>query len=339
MANCFHVAVTNPSLDKTQSPLSAAINCSIGHARLDLYHQAPSAASTLLVSVRMQLALRRYFWTIYVALVCASGLIASQIARLLLEPHPPIIWKETQTAKPVQRLDGAALDTPRLTSLIGLRPSPVEETLSRTSEDSGPARSGLAVKLIGTLSGVARRWVVASLDVRGKAHSYAIGDEIEGASIIDIERNRVIVWNQSRQEFIDRGAPTEAIRSEAIPGIPPRQGIGAGIRALSPTEYEVPRPELDNILSDIDTIATQARSVPVIKEGRMQGLRLFGIRPESVYQRLGISNGDVITRINGEQLDSMSKGVQLFARLRDTSRIDVEFERNGTPTRKSYYFR
>src|SRR5260370_12185702 len=287
----------------------------------------------------MQLALRRYFWTTYVVLVCAAGLLGSQIVRLLLEPNPRILWEETRTAKPVQRLDAAALETSRLASLIGLRPSPVDETLSQPSEGPGPTRCGLAVKLIGTLSGVARRWLVASLDVRGKAHSYGIGDEVEGASIIDIERDRVIVWNQSRQEFIDRGAPVEAIRSEAVPGIPARQGIGAGIRALSSTEYEVPRPELDNILGDIDTIATQARSVPVIKEGRMQGLRLFGIRPESVYQRLGISNGDLITRINGEQLDSMSKGLQLFARLRDTRRIDVEFERSGALTRKTYYVR
>ncbi len=286
----------------------------------------------------MQLALRRYFWTIYVALVCATGLIASQIVRLLLESHPPMGWEETRTAKPVRRLDAAPLDTPRLANLIGLRLRPAEETLSQPSDEAGPTRCALAVKLIGTLSGVARRWVVASLDVRGKAHSYGIGDEIEGASIIDIERDRVIVWNQSRQEFIDRGAPTEATRSDAIPGIP-TQGIGAGIRALSPTEYEVPRPELDNILADIDTIATQARSVPVIRDGRMQGLRLFGIRPESVYQRLGISNGDVITRINGEQLDSMSKGLQLFARLRDARRIDVEFERSGALTRKTYYVR
>lgn len=287
----------------------------------------------------MQVAIRRYFWTIYVALVCATGLITSQIVRLLLESNPPLSWEETRTAKHAQRLDAAALDTPRLASLIGLRPGPVAETLSQPSDDPAPTRCGLAVKLIGTLSGVARRWVVASLDVRGKAHSYGIGDEIEGASIIDIERDRVIVWNQSRQEFIDRGAPTEAIRSEATPGTPARQGIGASIRTLSPTEYEVPRAELDSILGDIDTIATQARSVPVIKDGRMQGLRLFGIRPESVYQRLGIGNGDVITRINGEQLDSMSKGLQLFARLRDTRRIDIEFERSGTPTRKTYYVR
>ncbi len=47
----------------------------------------------------------------------------------------------------------------------------------------------------------------------------------------------------------------------------------------------------------------------------------------------------MITRINGEQLDSMSKGLQLFARLRDTRRIDVEFERSGALTRKTYYVR
>ena len=287
----------------------------------------------------MQLAVMRYFWTTYVALACVAGLIASQMVRVLLESNPPPSRGQTWTAKPVQIVDPAPLDTPRLANLIGLRPRPVDETVSQPSEDSAPSRSGLAVRLIGTLSGVARRWLVASLDVRGKAHSYGIGDEIEGASIIDIERDRVIVWNQSRQEFIDRGSPTQTIRDESRSGAPAPQGVGTGIRPLSPTEYEVPRAELDNILGDIDKIATQARSVPVIKDGRMQGLRLFAIRPDSVYQRLGISNGDVITRINGEQLDSISRGLQLFANLRDTRRIDVELERSGALSRKTYYVR
>src|SRR5713101_8520980 len=98
----------------------------------------------------MQVAIRRYFWTIYVALVCATGLITSQIVRLLLEAHPPMTWGETRTTKTVQTMDPAPLETPRLASLIGLSPSPAEETLSQASEDPAPTRSGLAVKLIGT---------------------------------------------------------------------------------------------------------------------------------------------------------------------------------------------
>ena len=288
----------------------------------------------------MQLVVLRYFWTVYLVLFCAAGVIASQIARLLLEHGPPIpSWQQSQLLKPTSKPETARLDAVRFASLLGFHTAPDFLSIPEPTEDHGPTRSSLGVKLIGTLSGGIKQWALASLDVRGRARSYAIGDEVEGAKIIDIERDRVIVLNQSRQEFIDRGPVTETGRAAAGPPSPQPQGLGASIRALSPTEYEVPRLELDNILADINTIATQARSAPVIKDGRVQGLRLYAIRPGSVYERLGISNGDVVTRINGETLDSMSKGLQLFTKLQEAQRIDLEFERSGALIRRTYYVR
>ena len=288
----------------------------------------------------MQLVVRRYFWTVYLVLLCAAGAIASQIARFLLEPHPAISSSQPlQVPTPNPNPETARLDTQRFASLLGFSPASNPPSIPQMPEDQSPTRSRLGVKLIGTLSGVAKEWVLASLEVGGRARSFAIGDEVEGAKIIDIERDRVIVLNQSRQEFIDRGPATEGgLTSTDVPSAPP-QGAGAGIRAISPTEYEVARPELDNILADINTIATQARSAPVFKDGRVQGLRLFAIRPGSVYERLGISNGDVLTRINGENLDSMTKGLQLFTKLQEARRIDVDLERSGSLTRRTYYVR
>jgi general secretion pathway protein C len=113
--------------------------------------------------------------------------------------------------------------------------------------------------------------------------------------------------------------------------------LGANIRARSETEFDIPRLDLDRIVAEMNTVLSEAQSIPVIKDGGMQGLRLFGIRPESLYTRLGFRNGDVITRINGEKLDSMSKGLQLFARLQDTRRVDVEMEHGGVAIRKTYH--
>ena len=288
----------------------------------------------------MQLVVRRYFWTVYLVLLCAAGTIASQIARFLLESDPQISTSQlSQVPTPNPKPETTRLDTARIAILFGFSPVPDLPSIPKPTEDLGPTRSRLGVKLIGTLSGVAKEWVLASLDVGGRARSYAIGDEVEGAKIIDIERDRVIVLNQSRQEFIDRGQAPETGRTSTEVPSPPPQGLGASIRALSPTEYEVPRAELDNIVADINTIATQARSAPVIKDGRVQGLRLFAIRPGSIYERLGISNGDVLTRINGENLDSMTKGLQLFTKLSESHRIDVDLERSGSVTRRTYFVR
>jgi general secretion pathway protein C len=292
----------------------------------------------LLALFRVQLLVQRYFWTIYVVLLAAAATITSQIIRLLVESGPMISSLEwTPAAVPNMELNPLALDGARLASLVGFRDGGNANQGALLEPDNlGPTRSSLGVKLIGTLGGVAERWALASLDVGGRAHSFGVGDKVEGAEIIDIERDRVIVLNQSRHEFIDRGPGAVDLHSSSKPEL---SKLGNSIRALSPTEFEIPRPELDNIVADINTVATQARSVPVFKDGQMRGLRLFGIHSSSVFDRLGMSNGDVVTRINGEQLDSVSKGLQLFTKLQEARRIDVDFEHDGAAVRKTYYIR
>ena len=115
--------------------------------------------------------------------------------------------------------------------------------------------------------------------------------------------------------------------------------MGTGIRAMSDNEYEVPRAEIEKTLSNLNDVAMQARIVPAFKDGQAQGFKLFSIRPDSIYNKIGIQNGDVIRRINGNDLNSPEKALEIYTRLKDASRIDIELERNGNVLRKTYNVR
>jgi len=228
----------------------------------------------------------------------------------------------------------------------------VEPTaVAEVDENAEPVKSGLRVKLLGTLVAGDKQWSFASVQdmVTQRSQTYMVSDRIQGAEVIDIQRERVIVINAGRKEFIDgqpgdgsMPAPTYTAPTpvaEAKPAGPPNSGLGSGIRALNENEYEVPRTEIDRTLGNLNEVAMQARIVPAFKDGQAQGFKLFSIRPDSIYSKIGVQNGDVIRRINGFDLNSPEKALEVYSKLKESSRIEIEIERNGAPIRKTYNVR
>ncbi len=109
--------------------------------------------------------------------------------------------------------------------------------------------------------------------------------------------------------------------------------------AWTTTTTRSPRTELDKALANLNDLAMQARIVPAFKDGQAEGFKLFSIRPDSLYSKIGIVNGDVIKRINGFDMNSPEKALEIYTKLKDANRIDVEIDRNGTSVRKTYNVR
>ena len=58
--------------------------------------------------------------------------------------------------------------------------------------------------------------------------------------------------------------------------------------------------------------------------------------PDSLYAKIGVQNGDVIRRINGYEMNSPAKALEIYQKLRDAHRIEVELERRCDTLRKTY---
>jgi general secretion pathway protein C len=166
--------------------------------------------------------------------------------------------------------------------------------------------------------------------------------------VLEIERSRIIVLNNNHLEYIDgavgqgtSGVPTPLGQTNSKPGDapPPPVALGAGIKQMSDNVYEIPRAEIDKTLANLNDVAVQARIVPAFKDGQSQGFKLFAIRRDSIYTKIGIQDGDVIKRINGFVLNSPENALELYSKLKESSRIDLEVERNGASVRKTYNVR
>jgi general secretion pathway protein C len=308
----------------------------------------------------MELLFRKHSWTINLLFVVLVALIVARTASFFIESKiavlsPVGVQTIVQRHRAVESV--ATLPKERLAALIGLPiphwDSQVVEPAQRAVDPKAPAtKSALRVKLLGTLLATAPEWSVASvLDTStNESGTYMVGDRLQGAEVLEIERRRVIVLNNGRREFIDDqpgdGPPIAGGRPEGSPvaaaspvNTTSAAGPGQGIRAISENEYEVSKTEIDLALGDLYSMGMQVRFVPVYKDGVANGLKLLAIRPNSLFTKIGILNGDVIKRINGFDLNSAEKALEIYSKLKESNRIDIEVERNGSLLRKTYNVR
>jgi membrane-associated protease RseP (regulator of RpoE activity) len=63
------------------------------------------------------------------------------------------------------------------------------------------------------------------------------------------------------------------------------------------------------------------------------------IRPSSLYARLGLLNGDTLVSVNGFELTSADKALEIYTKLREASRIEIVVERKGVQLTLAYSIR
>jgi general secretion pathway protein C len=307
----------------------------------------------------VELLFKRHFWIIHLVFIFGVMLLVARAGNAFVESALmplPTTGRAKPNARPLAE-PMAALNAERLSKLTGLplpkEPEVKDPTVPVVDLNALPVRSSLRLKLLGTLLAGLPEYSVASIQdvVTLKSQTYMIGDKVQGADVLEIERSRVIILNNNRREFIDNTPGDGSAVAYAPPvmptapgrpvndGAPPSVALGNTIKPTSENEYEVPRAEIDKTLSNLNDVAMQARIVPAFKDGVAQGFKLFSIRPDSIYTKIGIQNGDVIKRINGYDLNSPEKALEIYSKLKEASRIDIEVERNGAAVRKTYNVR
>jgi general secretion pathway protein C len=116
----------------------------------------------------------------------------------------------------------------------------------------------------------------------------------------------------------------------------PSTGFGSTLRQTGPETYAIQRQDVENTLANLNQVAMHARVVPSFVNGVSKGFKLFAMRPDSIYTRLGMKNGDILQRVNGFELTSPTQALEAYNHLRSSSRIELEIERDGQVLRKTY---
>ena len=169
---------------------------------------------------------------------------------------------------------------------------------------------------------------------------YGVNAVVPGnATVKDIEWNRVILSHNGKDEILELEEPkTTAGPHTAVAAAPAAPGApgGTGIQQTAENEFTVPKTEVDSALENMSQLFTQIRAVPHFEGGQSIGFRLFAIRRGSLFDRIGLKNGDIIRSINGNEMTDPSKAMGLLQELRDSNNLDVEITRNQQPQKLTY---
>ncbi|MFT3914357.1 MAG: type II secretion system protein GspC [Anaeromyxobacteraceae bacterium] len=316
----------------------------------------------------LDLFFRKYAWTANLVLLFAAAWLLARtvntIAGIAIRPRPGAEASAARPAQPARVSVPVSLETDRLYKLIGQKPPAVAAAVDapppspRNCDDplAEPARSSLRLQLVAAVVSDSPRSSMASMTDAGETRAVRVGEEFGGAKLLELVRvrdadeNNVKGWkvvavlcNAGTKEYVELGGGGAELASAGNVGVspvpPPRPGGGeqlAGVRTVGPNKYEIERKVIDTTLSDLNKIATQARIVPSFKNGQSNGFKLFSIQPGSLYSAIGVENGDVIQRINGYEINSPEKGLELYSKLKESQQVSIELERAGQVIKKEY---
>jgi general secretion pathway protein C len=191
------------------------------------------------------------------------------------------------------------------------------------------------------------RWSVAvARDTEYKTvGAFPVGGKIHGATVTEILETRVYLDNDGKSEYVDLfEAPAPPPKPAAAQAAPAKddalaQDLAKGIKKLSENKYELQRSTLESVLGNMALLSRSARIVPEMKDGKAAGFRLFAVRPDGPFAMIGMQNGDIISSINGLEITSPEKALEVYAKLKSASHLSLGMERNGQKTTKEYNIR
>ncbi|MBL0217139.1 MAG: hypothetical protein IPQ07_25100 [Myxococcales bacterium] len=105
--------------------------------------------------------------------------------------------------------------------------------------------------------------------------------------------------------------------------------IARTIHRVDDVTYKLDRALIDRLLANPMVFAKGARVVPSVKNGKPSGFRLYAIRPGSLFAALGLTNGDTLLSVNGFELTSADRALEVYTKIRDASALEIEIERRG----------
>ena len=213
-------------------------------------------------------------------------------------------------------------------------PGPTDEELKETK---------LPLKLWGTIAAKDPALSWASIEETGKKAGISVvrvGDQIESATIVAIERRRVVLLENGNRRALSLDddtvgtslasakhskPPTRATSSRASrrKSAKAAREAKASLAAAAKAESEAAKAETPK--GNPSSLYSQARIVPQIdpETNAVTGLQLNAIQPGSVFEAVGIRDGEVITEIGGVPVSDMGASTKIMSALTDPDEVEI----------------
>lgn len=183
------------------------------------------------------------------------------------------------------------------------------------------------IRLIGTTAERDGHLYAVIEDAKTREHvMYRPGDPIQNvqnAVIKMILRTKVVLTVNGRYEVLLQ----EDLGSSPRPQSSPAR---ADVRPVEPAQQVMLKEDqIQSAMENIGDLLNQATFRPHIEDGKPAGISITGIKPNAIFRKLRLRNGDIITGVNGTTIASMEDAVRVMSSLSPDNPVQVKVKRRG----------
>ncbi len=282
---------------------------------------------------------------IFAFVVCGTFLVAHIINAVIAEA----LSVPAGLARPLPHSDREAdgnaslpvlIERIRTSGLFPLPPDPLGMSIAESSMQ--PARTPLnlssKLKLLGVVVGD-REGVSAIVEELSSKRQlfFRLREHIpDVGEISEIRRDGIVIRQGDQQELLELAVS----QIEKPPSAPAPTAASAVVPAPgSPVRATLDRREVEQAMGDLPKLLSQARAVPYMVNGAMNGFRLDFIAPSSFYEKIGLKYGDVLQQVNGVDIRDPGTMLTLFQQLRNERSVKLDVLRNNQRTAMTFDIR
>lgn len=280
-----------------------------------------------------------------ILIIAALALITADFASFrIARLFPRKIAQNTQPQAPAQLSDDLMAAAPILSK--GLFGKATQGTLTpvvakQAEKAQAPALNITDLILLGTVQGSSRESFALIQKVSSKEERvFRVGDLVFNAGpLVTVRKEYVeVLTGKVKTKIL---TPVAAATSPAASpaGLPAPQTGNTLAAQTGAGSYVIDQRMLNAALDNIGQAMTDARLLPSMKDGKVEGFRASEVKPQGIFGTVGIRNGDVLLRMNDFPIDSPEKAIQSFASLKGQSRIKLDLIRDGQPATFNYDIR
>ncbi|MDY6820251.1 MAG: hypothetical protein SVN78_01340 [Deferribacterota bacterium] len=172
--------------------------------------------------------------------------------------------------------------------------------------------------LVGILKGKIKSYAL----IRTKDNFYvlSVGDVADGISVESINLKDVVILYGGKKYrlFLEEDG------EENIGEISEEDNSEGGT-----IKRTVSRKDVKENLSDINSLISTMYISPYYLDGKFVGYRIGRMRMDAFLRKAGLENGDVLVRMNGEEINTPEKMFELFTNWQNESAVTIDILRRN----------
>ncbi len=214
--------------------------------------------------------------------------------------------------------------------------TPVPAATKKDVDLENMEQTKLSLKLWGTVSGNEEQAYAVIEDTQKREQNlYRAGDSIQNAVVKLILRAKVVLRVDGKDEIL----AMEEIKQGGTSRRPARSTSRGSTRPIRTQRVSMKRSMINDAINDVSKLMTQVKIQPHMQDGQPNGLAISNIKPNSIFRRMGLRNGDILKKVEGQDIRTVDDALRLYDSMKTADRVSVEIERRGSMRTIDYSIR